>query len=315
MKNSRKNILCTIFLFCLTGCFLFHAEKTGEFAYIGLETWYEQMIISLFPFMVLMNLLIKTGLSDYFIKPFYIVLRPFFRNTPEAIFVIFFGFLCGFPLGAKCAVDLYKQGKLSKENAQYLVSFSNNPGPAYMLGFFMGKIRPDCSVFYALFVLYGLPLLYGLVLRYTVYKKILDNEYKTALNKSRNTSFVNLLNVLPDVIHDSLIQITMLGGYMILFNALRIIPHLLFRNMTGLYIAAQSLIEISGGLLCVNTISPQNTLKTVVLFAVYSFNGLCCHFQTFSLLQNTPVSAQKYMLHKIILCSITILFVSFFIIR
>ncbi len=311
MKNSRKNMLYTIFLFFLSACFLFHAEKTAQFAYIGLETWYEQMIVSLFPFMVLMNLLIKTGLSDSFIKPFYKLLCPIFKNTSEAIFVIFFGFLCGFPLGAKCTVDLYRQGKLSKENAQYLISFSNNLGPAYMLGFFIGKIKPDCSVSFALFSLYGIPLLYGLLLRYTVYKQKLDIEYNTAKNVIKKSNQISLMNALPEVIHDSLKQIATLGGYMILFNALRIIPYLLFRKFTAFYVVSQSIIEISGGLLCVNTLLAEHSLKTVFLFAVYAFNGLCCHFQTFSVLQSTPLSAQKYMLHKIILCSITILFVIF----
>ena len=310
MKNSRKNVLYTIFLFFLSGCFLLHAEKTAQFAYIGLETWYEQMIVSLFPFMALMNLLIKTGLSDSFIKPFYKLLCPIFKNTSEAVFVIFFGFLCGFPLGAKCAVDLYRQGKLSKENAEYLISFSNNLGPAYMLGFFIGKIKPECSVSFAIFSLYGIPLLYGILLRYTVYKRKLDIEYKTEKKASKKSNEINLIYTLPEVIQDSLKQIATLGGYMILFNAIRIIPYLLFQKFTALYIAFQSVIEISGGLLCVNTLSAENSIKTVFLFAVYAFNGFCCHFQTFSVLQSTPLSAQKYMLHKIILCSITILFVS-----
>lgn len=309
MKNSRKNILGTVFMLFLAFCFLFHAEKTAQFAYIGLETWYEQMIISLFPFMVFMNLLLKTGLSELFIKPFYKFLGPIFKNTSEAVFVIFFGFLCGFPLGAKCTVDLYKKGAISKENAQYLLSFANNLGPSYMLGFFIKKIQPDCSVLFALFTLYGIPFLYGILLRYTIYKKRLDAEYISSTKKLKTSSYINPVTIMPEVINDSLKQIGVLGGYMIFFNALRIVPHLLFQNYDGIYVAAQSIIEISGGLLCVNTISDDTIFKTVFLFTVYTFNGLCCHFQTFSILQETPLSKQKYMLHKIILCSITTLFV------
>lgn len=309
MKNLRKNLLVTFFFLVLTACFLLSAKKTGEFAYIGLKTWFDHMIISLLPFLILMNLLLKTGLSSLFIRPFSILLRPLFRNTDDAIFVLFFGFLCGFPLGAKCAVQLYEKGRLSRENAEYLLCFANNIGPAYMLGFFLGEIALTESVFLALFAFYGIPLLYGLVLRYSIYKKILDNEYKQSKLVCFLTPTSSVMSALPDAIHDALVQISMLGGYMVLFNALRIVPHLLFSGHRILYTTVQSLLEISGGLLCVKNSVPNGILQTLCLYAVFSFNGFCCHFQTFSLLEHTGISKQKYMLHKTILCSITIFFV------
>lgn len=309
MKNLRKNIGYTALFLLLCVCFLFYAEKTAEFAYIGLETWFEQMIVSLFPFLVLMNLLLKTGLSELFIRPFYHLLRPVFRNTADAIFVIFFGFLCGFPLGCKSTVGLWEKGKLSDANAEYLLCFSNNIGPAYMLGFFLGTIKPPDSTAFAVLCLYGIPLIYGIFLRYTLYKKPLDIEYRQHIRNTKKTVYTSVPAALPDAVRDALIQIAMLGGYMILFNALRIVPHLLLRDKPLLYIAAQSLLEISGGLLCVDASLPDGILKTICLYAVFSFNGLCCHFQTLSLLQKTRFSGQKYMLHKCVLCSITVLFV------
>lgn len=309
MKKLRKNIFYTIFFLLLAGCFLFHAEKTAEFAYIGLNTWFEQMIVSLFPFMVLMNLLLRTGLSNYFIRPFYYILRPIFRNNADAIFVVFFGFLCGFPLGGKCVVDLYEKGNLSKKNAEYLLCFVNNIGPAYMVGFFLNTIKPPHPSVLALLFLYGIPVLYGLILRYTVYKLPLDAEQLNLIRSKKTHKSQAILYALPDAIKDALLQIAILGGYMIIFNALRIVPHVFFESNPSLYIATQSLLEISGGLLCVNTSLPDGLIKTLCLYAVFSFQGICCHFQTFSLLQRVQLSGQKYMLHKIILCSITVLFV------
>lgn len=311
MKNLRKNVLFAFFFLILTACFLFHAEKTGEFAYVGLKTWFDHMIISLFPFLVLMNLLLKTGLSTLFIRPFSILLRPFFRNTDDAMFVLFFGFLCGFPLGAKCALQLYRKGVISKENTEYLLCFCNNIGPAYMLGFFAGDINPGPSIGFSLFVCYGIPLLYGLFLRYSIYRHPLDRDYHCQNANQICNHPPAVMSAFPDAIRDALVQIGILGGYMVLFNALRIVPHLLFRGNRALYIATQSMLEISGGLICVKSMLAEGLLQTLCLYVVFSFNGLCCHFQTFSLLEHTPISKQKYMLHKLILCSITILFVWF----
>lgn len=315
MKNLRKNLLNTGLLLLLCICFLFNAEKTASFAYVGLNTWFEHMIISLFPFLVLMNLLLKTGLSDLFIRPFYYILRPVFKNTSDAIFVIFFGFLCGFPLGAKCVVDLYKNNKISKENAEYLLCFANNIGPAYMLGFFIGTIQPETSAFFAVVCLYAVPFMYGILLRYTLYKKTLDEEYKKHIVKAQKRTYRNIFAVLPEAVTDSLRQISVLGGYMIFFNALRIVPHIFLQSHPIPYTFVQSILEISGGLLCVDTCVKDGYLRNLCLYAVFSFNGLCCHFQTFALFQDTPFSGKKYMLHKIILCSIICFFVWFFTIR
>lgn len=311
MKFSRKNLLVSLVFFVMFACFLFFSKKTAEFAYIGLKTWFDQMIISLFPYMVLINLLIRSGLSKPFIKPLHHLLCPIFQNTESAVFVVFFGFLSGFPLGAKCAVDLYKKGDLSKTNTEYLLCFCNNLGPAYMLGFFLSVLKPDCTLSEALFCFYGIPMLYGILLRYTLYKNALSAEYLKSKRSNPSISKASVtisgpLFLLPDAIQSALTQLASLGGYMILFNALRIIPHILFSNFPGLYIAVQSLLEVSGGLLCISNAAFPEPLRTGLLFALFSFNGLCCHFQTFALLKDTPFSAQKYMLHKIVLCSITV---------
>lgn len=321
MKILAKNLLLSATLLLLGACFLLQAEETADFAYIGLQTWFESMIISLFPFMVLMNLLIETGLTTSFVKPFSLFLKPIFRNTEDAFFVMLFGFLCGFPLGARCAVSLYKKGRISGENAQYLMTFSNNMGPSYMLGFVLAKICPGISVLQAFFFFYGVPLLYGILLRYTLYKKALDREYRNAVafkganhnmdarnsEKDFNTKSKNLLTALPDAIGGALSQITSLGGYMILFNALRVVPHTFLNPSSGLYLLTQSTLEISGGLLCIRQMIPAGFWQIAAVLAAFSFNGFCCHFQTFSLLQGTSLSAKKYMLHKIALCSITVL--------
>lgn len=308
-KNIVKNVFLTAFFLLLGACFLFHAQKTAQFAYIGLNTWFEQMIVSLFPFMVFMNLLLKTGLSSSFIRPFYLLLRPLYRNTPDAVFVIFFGFLCGFPLGCKSVCSLYEQGRISKQNAEYLLCFANNIGPAYMTGFFLQTIQPPHHAALSVFFLYGIPLLYGLFLRYTSYRHALDAEYVSFVCQSKASSVQPIFTALPDAINDALKQIAMLGGYMILFNALRIVPHLLFCDNQGFYLFFQSILEISGGLLCVNSLSADGITKTLGIYAVFTFNGLCCHFQSFSLMAPLRLSGKKYMLHKIILCSITVFFV------
>ena len=45
------------------------------------------------------------------------------------------GTLCGCPVGAKTAVSLYDDGRITKKHAEYLCSFSNNASVSFVVGF------------------------------------------------------------------------------------------------------------------------------------------------------------------------------------
>ena len=65
------------------------------------------------------------------------------------------------------------------------------------------------------------------------------------------------------------------------------------------------ILEISGGVLSIKSLHLSEAGSFVVAHAALAFNGLSCHLQTFHLINDCPFSRKKYMLHKIILCSIT----------
>ena len=61
---------------------------------------------------------------------------------------------------------------------------------------------------------------------------------------------------------------------MIVFNALRILPELLFTKNPYLYLAGQSILEISGGLLCIKTFVKSTVLTIVLAHTWLAFGGL-----------------------------------------
>ena len=108
-----------------------------------------------------------------------------------------------------------------------------------------------------------------------------------------------VLQCLPDAISSALTQITVLGGYMIVFNALRILPELLFTKNPYLYLAGQSILEISGGLLCIKTFVKSTVLTIDLSQTCLTYGGMRSYLQTTEHYQNKPKSVKKYMLNKI----------------
>ena len=62
---------------------------------------------------------------------------PFFKVvfglSPGGAYVFLLGLLTGYPMGAKLTADLYYAGKISRQEAEYLLTFCNNPSPAFLI--------------------------------------------------------------------------------------------------------------------------------------------------------------------------------------
>lgn len=327
MKYFIKNFVIASMFTILFVILLIHAMDTKYYAFTGLNIWYQHMLPALLPFMILSGLMIDLKLDGYIIKPFKFVIRPLFQISDAGIYTLFMGFLCGFPMGAKIAAMEYKEGNISQKEAEYLLCFCNNFGPAYFFSFICNSIYSQKLMLSGIIVLYVLPLLYGLLLRHSIYKNENfcrqndihnDMHYNIYNDKNRKRksgpSLKNLITYTNSNIVKSLCQIGLLGGYMILCNMLMsavlvfinhlpslISPDTAKRLETILY----CILEISGGVLSIKSLHLSEAGSFVVAHAALAFNGLSCHLQTFHLINDCPFSRKKYMLHKIILCSIT----------
>lgn len=91
------------------------------------------LIPSLFPFMVISALYVRFGIADTLCKPFSPLFRRFFRLPGCAASAVFLGAVCGFPIGAKTACELYQTGELTKEQTERLIAAANNTGPSFIV--------------------------------------------------------------------------------------------------------------------------------------------------------------------------------------
>ncbi len=90
------------------------------------------LIPSLFPYMVISSLLVTLGTARLFARVFSPICRPF-RLPGDAASAIFLGALCGFPVGAKTACDLYRSDRLTVRQTERLIAIANNTGPAFVI--------------------------------------------------------------------------------------------------------------------------------------------------------------------------------------
>ena len=282
----------------------------------GLKTWYQNMIPSLFPFMVLSGFLLRTGLSYRISKLLYPVLGRLFQLSEDCIYIMFMGFLCGFPMGASITADSFQLNKITKREGDLLLAFCNNIGPVYFLSF-ASITCPFYSIKTTMSIMYLVPLLYGLFLRYTIFRDIPCCFFKKQHSLSHTKKYLSPYHVhktensaakiytcrpqylksFQEALQKGLISILMLGGYMIIFNILQLPFYNSFYQLPENALCIfKGLLEINSGITAIQSF-PE--LYWVVYMIFLPFCGICCLFQTYSMIKYTPLSLQNYLIHKL----------------
>ena len=91
------------------------------------------LIPSLFPFLVLSEVVVNTGagvpLGRLLRRPF----RRLFGVSESGACAVLLGLLCGFPVGTRCVLSLYRQGAIGRREAEHLLTFCNTPSSAFLI--------------------------------------------------------------------------------------------------------------------------------------------------------------------------------------
>lgn len=137
MLSSRKSRTSgmTIFVLCfvLLIMFITKSDISAEYMRRGLGICFETLIPALFPFMVISEILIRTGACEPLSRLMKKAMQSIFGVSGDCAGALLLGIVCGFPVGAKVAFSLYTQGKISKRDCERLLSFCNFPSAPFMI--------------------------------------------------------------------------------------------------------------------------------------------------------------------------------------
>ncbi len=125
------SLLLTLVAFA--GLVVFSADA-AEGARHGLSVCAATLAPSLFPFFVLSNLLSALGLPAILSGAAGRPLQRLFRVSGGGVQAFVLGLTGGYPLGASVVGELRKNGLVTRSEAERLLAFCNNSGPAFLLG-------------------------------------------------------------------------------------------------------------------------------------------------------------------------------------
>ena len=123
---------------------------TAAAALDGILLAAKTVLPSTFPYMILSGVMVSSGVTKAMGRLLRRPVEKLFFLPPAGVAVILMGLLSGFPVGAKCAADLYLAGDCTKEEAERLLCFCNFCGPPFILGSvagFLGSPRAGLVIY------------------------------------------------------------------------------------------------------------------------------------------------------------------------
>ena len=310
MKQLLSYLSFTCFLLFL----LLFPKTAAGYAKAGLMLWFNTLLPSMLPFMIFSSLLIKTGFLEKllsFTRPFW---KKAFGLTPLGGYGLLMGIFCGYPMGGKTAADLYRNRRISRQEAWYLLSFSNHPGPAFLSSYLCTELlhREDL-ILPAYGILYLSSFLTSVLFR--PFYSFSKDSAKDTKRKEASSAF-SWGEALDTSIMDSFLSITKLGGYIILFSLFQGILQLLPWIPADLKCLLLGITEITTGTAAIAQQNWKLSLTFPLVLAFTASGGICIAFQTKSMLGETDLPLAPYLKGKLCTFLITltlgILFVKIF---
>ena len=321
-RQGVRDLLLGLALLLSTLCLMFYPQDAMAAAREGLKLCYNVIIPSLFPFFVLSALVVDLGLAGHLGRALEGVMRPLF-NVPGACASAFaLGFVGGYPVGARTALQLYQEGMCTKTEAERLLSFCNNSGPAFILGVVGAGVFASSRVGVLLYLGHAAAsVCVGLLFRFYKAGKGGSRErraaprfeakrFTTAFTDAIKNSFLSVLNICAFVVFFTVvIRLLFLSG--LLPGLAKLLGAALAplgfsqawaeRLLTGF-------LELSSG---VWTLSGAGSMAGRLSMAAFMLGwaGISVHCQVLSFIGGSGLSVKTYILGKLLHGGLSALFV------
>lgn len=294
----KKFLLPFVFLIMLLS-----QEMAFRGASNGLNLWFNTIVPTLFPFMIISCLLQN-------------VYGNRFRYPIPYVMVI--GFLCGYPMGAYAATTAYKNGRLTKGETYLLLMACNISSPAFLFNFIFHqnlglsyipiKLLLPCYLpsFLVLMVLAAVKHPENKWVPIYPKKRIPHRNIPTnSENKPSDTPLT--MNLLDHAVYSSVINVLKLGAYIILFSTLAEFIEKIPLHNSLLLSMLIGCAEITTGVHHACQTGHSLSVLIPLLLCMNSFGGLSCIMQTGIFFQGTDLDIKKYMYSKVLLAGLTFL--------
>lgn len=265
--KSLKTILRTAGPALAMAVLILDAKTALAGAQSGVELCIRTVIPSLFPFLFLSAMI--TGSLMGKLIPFLRPIGKLCRIPAGAESLLAVGLLGGYPVGAQCVAQTYRDGQLSKADATRMLGFCSNAGPSFLFGMLAGAFSDTMTVW----ALWGIHILSALMTG-------------MLLPGGSNTSVRSSFAPVPSpatALRQSITVMAGICGWVVVFRVLIAFCQrwFIWALPTEAGIAMTGLMELANGC-CQLSLVEQEGLRFLLAALLLGCGGFCVFLQTVS---------------------------------
>lgn len=299
MKRYTYAAALMLFFFLM----LFFPASAFEGASRGLVLWFQTILPTLLPFIIITNLLIHTNVMFYVAKLFSPLFSKVFHITPPSSFAVLSGFLCGYPMGAKVISDLIRTQRISRREGAYLLSFCNNTSPVFVMNYIVIRSFARRELLLpSLAILFFTPVILSFFFRRYYLRK---GEFSVPDSSGHQKGLRFGFDIVDDCIMNGFEIITKVGGYIILFSVLLslfTIPGISSGIWQRLFLPS---LELTNGIALLSEGTIRFEAEFVLILSMTAFGGCCSVAQTNCMIQDSGLNIIPYIIEKLITALVT----------
>jgi sporulation integral membrane protein YlbJ len=289
IRLSHTRILFGGMALIMAVLLLRNAEATMEHVHRGMLICARTMIPSLFPFMVVSELIVKSGAGELIARWPARLLGPMLKLSRQGVCALLLGWLCGFPIGSRAAADYYRAGAIDAREFSTIVCCCNVPSSAFLVSAVGVSLFGDAALGRCLLLLaIASSLTVGLLLRWLLPKE----QGRPIPSGSSRTVVLRASQLLPSAVASAASSMLNVCATVLLFSAL---VGTLTGSLDALALsptvrtAIYGVLELSTGVCAASALSSPVT-AAVLCAVMVGWAGLSVHCQILAVCDGCPIA-------------------------
>ena len=279
-----KRIFSTMAALGLLLLLLCSASQAAELTRQALRLCAVSVLPALFPLMAASSLLVSLGCASAAGRLLGPGMGRLFHCSGSGGTALLLGLLGGYPLGARTTASLLRSGEIDRAEAQRLLNFCNNAGPAFIISM-VGSIFGSAQIGLTLYLIHvSAALLTGLILcrkapaahRIAAPAKVAEKPFSTALVESISGAGLTCIQ---------------LCSFITFFQ---VVLQLVSSHIHIVHPLALGFVELTCGIVRLGT----GPCDFIMAAALLGWGGCSVHCQTAAVLADTGLSMAPYLRAK-----------------
>lgn len=306
-QKKYRNIIITVLCSLLIIEIILAPKNCINATIKGAELFFYKVFPSVFPFVVISNLIICFEGVHIYSKLLGNMLCYPIRMPKQCTFVLLVSALCGYPLGAKYTCDLYEKNLIDFSTYERLISIASNAGPLFIIGSIGTSMLNNTYLGYLLLAAnYSSCLIMGIILPNKI-----SNNIKIFSNKYSKEN-INIGSAFKESVENSIKTCFSIAGFIILFSVIYtiIISNPLFKtfinSISQIFHIKENLIEgfILGVIEMTNGCNFISMINVPIIYKIgfigffLGFSGFSIISQVYSFTAKSKLSIKKYIFRK-----------------